>query len=203
MASIRRFIERRLRLRVNLTKSAVAKPKERHFVGFRLRREPLDGSVEVLLSKRSHERIKTRIRELTPRNWGQSLDSCINRLNSYVSGWINFFALCTEAESRTLGYLDAHIRRRLRAIMLRHWKRKRSIAKQLIRKFGVSFRTAWKHIYRGNSKLWALSNCPAVNSGIRNAYFAKRGLVSLLKRWQELHPNTIIVAPVQRELPLG
>jgi hypothetical protein len=188
---------------VNLTKSAVAKPEDRHFVGFRLRREPLDGSVEVLLSKRSYERIKTRIRELTPRKWGQSLDSCIDRLNSYLSGWIGFFALCTEAESRTLGNLDAHIRRRLRAIMLRHWKRKRTIAKRLIRKFGVRAHTAWKYIYRGNSKLWALSSCPAVNSGIRKACFAKRGLVSLLKRWRELHPKTIIVAPEQRELPLG
>lgn len=203
MASIRRFIERRLRLRVNLTKSAVAKPEERHFVGFRLRREPLDGNIEVLLSKRSHERIKTRIRELTPRNWGQSLDSCIERLNSYVSGWIGFFALCTEAESRTLGYLDAHIRRRLRAIMLRHWKRKRTIVKQLIRKFGVRPKTAWKNIYRGNRKLWALSGCFMVNVAIRNVFFARHGLVSLLKRWQELHPNTIIVVPVQQELPLG
>ncbi len=203
MASIRRFIERRLRLQVNLTKSAVAQPEERHFVGFRLRREPLDGSVEVLLSKRSYERITTRIRELTPRNWGQSLDSCIERLNSYVSGWIGFFALCTEAESRTFGNLDAHIRRRLRAIMLRHWKRKRTIAKQLIRKFGVRSHTAWNYIYRGHQKLWALSSCPAVNSGIRNAFFATRGLVSLLMRWKALHPNTILVAPAQRVLPLG
>ena len=74
------FIERRLRLKVNVAKSAVARPEERHFLGFRLRRAPLDGSVEVLLSTRSKERIDANIGELTPRNWGASLDACI-------SGW--------------------------------------------------------------------------------------------------------------------
>jgi RNA-directed DNA polymerase len=69
MASVVSFIERRLRLKVNATKSAVARPEERHFVGFRLRREPLNGDVEVLLSKRSRERINEKIRELTPRTW--------------------------------------------------------------------------------------------------------------------------------------
>jgi group II intron reverse transcriptase/maturase len=80
MASVTAFIERRLRLKVNVAKSAVARPEERHFLGFRLRREPLDGSVEVLLSTRSKERIDANVRELTPRNWGASLDACI-------SGW--------------------------------------------------------------------------------------------------------------------
>src|SRR4030042_3878880 len=72
MASVTRFIEKRLRLKVNASKSAVAKPEDRHFLGFRLRRDPLEGDVEGLLSNRSTERIQERIRELTPRNWGQS-----------------------------------------------------------------------------------------------------------------------------------
>jgi RNA-directed DNA polymerase len=75
MASVVRFIERRLRLKVNQAKSAVARPEERHFVGFSLRRNLEDGSVEVFLSKRSKTRIDARIRELTPRAWGQSLNS--------------------------------------------------------------------------------------------------------------------------------
>src|SRR5207248_8006732 len=91
MASVVGFIERRLRLKVNATKSAVARPEERHFVGFRLRREPLTGEVEVLLSKRSKMRIDERLRGLTPRIWGQSLRACIRRLNAYLLGWIGFF----------------------------------------------------------------------------------------------------------------
>jgi len=77
MASVVSFIERRLRLKVNASKSAVARPEERHFVGFRLRREPLDGEVEVLLSKRSKDRIDTQIRERTPRTWGKRAE-CVH-----------------------------------------------------------------------------------------------------------------------------
>ena len=69
MAGVVRFIESRLRLKVNAAKSAVAKPEERHFLGFRLR-HGVDGDVEVLLSKRSLDRLDEKIRELTPRNWG-------------------------------------------------------------------------------------------------------------------------------------
>ena len=95
MASIKQFIARRLRLKVNEQKSAVARPEERHFVGFRLRREPLDGQVEVMLSAHSQERIGERLRELIPRNWGGSLDACITRLNRYLIGWVHFFGICT------------------------------------------------------------------------------------------------------------
>jgi hypothetical protein len=101
---------------VNEQKSAVAHPEERHFLGFRLRREPLEGEVEILLSKQSRDRIAARIRELTPRNWGNSLRACIRQLNGDLLGWIGFFGICTAGEERTLSNLDAHIRRRLRAI---------------------------------------------------------------------------------------
>jgi group II intron reverse transcriptase/maturase len=200
MESVRRFIEKRLRLKVNDQKSAAAHPEERHFLGFRLRREPLDGEVEVLLSKRSKERIDTRIRELTPRNWGNSLRECIRQTNGYLNGWIGFFGICTPGEEKMLQGLDAHIRRRLRAIQLKHWKTKRTIAIQLIR-LGVSRKTAWKGVYGGCKSLWALSHSPAVDRGLCNAYFAKRGLVSIWEKWKSKHPD--IVAPVQPMLPLG
>src|SRR4030042_5041809 len=133
MASVTRFIEKRLRLKVNASKSAVAKPEGRHFLGCRLRRDPLEGDVEVLLSKRSTERIQKRIRELTPRNWGQSLRACLRGLKAYMNGWMGFFQLVTEGERRLLTTLDAHIRRHMRAILLRQWKTKRTIARRLIR----------------------------------------------------------------------
>jgi RNA-directed DNA polymerase len=200
MASVVSFIERRLRLRVNASKSAVARPEERHFVGFRLRREPLDGEAEVLLSKRSQERIDAKVRELTPRNWGSSLDACISQVNAYLLGWIGFFAICTVAIKPTLQKLDAHIRRRLRAIQLAHWKTKRTIARRLI-KLGVAPRTAWRNVYGGRKSLWALSHSPAVDRGLRNAFFAERGLVSLAGRWEVLAQR--IVAPAQLALSLG
>lgn len=185
MASIVRFIESRLRLKVNAAKSAVARPEERHFLGFRLRREPTDGEVEVLLSKRSKDRIDEKIRQLTPRNFGNSLKECIRRINVYLLGWIGFFWICTNAEERTLHNLDAHIRRRLRALLLRQWKRKRFIARRLI-KLGVRPATAWRGIYQGNKSWWALSHSTPVDRGLPNAYFAKGGLQSLEAQWREL-----------------
>jgi len=200
MASVVSFLDRRLRLKVNASKSAVAQPEERHFVGFRLRREPLDGTVEVLLSKRSKERVEANIRERTPRTWGSSLRACILELNAFLLGWIGFFGICTTEVEKTLQTLDAHVRRRLRAIQLAHWKTKRTIVRKLTQ-LGVSSRTAWRSVYGGRKSLWALSHASAVDRGLRNAYFAERGLVSLVEKWRELTRR--IAAPVQLVLPLG
>ena len=202
MDSITRFIEGRLRLKVNRGKSAVAKPEDRHFLGFRLKREPMDGSVEVLLSARSKDRIAESIQTKTPRNWGQSLKSCIKGLNAFLNGWIGFFWICTAAEERTIQALDAHIRRRLRAILLKQWKRKRSIARRLI-KLGVKPKTAWRGVYKGRKSWWALSHSSAVDQGLRNAYFAERGLASLAEKWREFHERAAVTAPVQLALALG
>jgi group II intron reverse transcriptase/maturase len=196
MASVRQFIERRLRLKVNEQKSAVARPEERHFVGFRLRCEPLDGTVEVLLSPRSKERIGARIRAQTPRNFGQSMDACIQGLNGYLRGWFAFFGICT-AEQQTFQALDAHIRRRLRALQLRHWKRKRTIARKLV-KLGIRPQSAWGSVYGGHRSLWALSHTSAVDRALRNSYWDARGLVSLAQLWLASRVN--IAAPDQPAL---
>jgi len=200
MASVVGFIEGRMRLKVNQAKSAVARPEERHFLGFRLRREPLEGEVEVLLSKRSEERISQRIVELTPRNWGGSMKMCIHRINEYTRGWLGFFGICTTGIERTLQRLDAHIRRRLRAIQLKHWKTKRTIARRLIQ-LGSRRQTAWRRVYEGRKSLWALSHDPVVDRALRNAYFAERGLRSLADGWREM--TWQVVAPAQQELALG
>jgi group II intron reverse transcriptase/maturase len=200
MASVVSFIERRLRLKVNASKSAVARPEERHFVGFRLRREPLDGQVEVLLSKRSKDRLDGQARELTPRTWGSSLRACILRLNAYLLGWLGFFGICTEGIERTLAYLDAHIRRRLRAIQLRHWKTQRTTARKLIG-LGVSRKLAWRTPYAGRRSTWAMSRTPAIHQALRNAYFAERGLVSLVDHYRTNYRP--FVAPAQLTLALG
>lgn len=197
MASLTRFIERRLRLQVNVQKSAVARPEERHFLGFRLRREPLDGRVEVLLSARSKERIDEKIRDLAPRNWGNSMDRCIARLNGYVVGWIGFFGICTDEAARTFQALDAHIRRRLRAIQLRHWKRKSTIAKKLVA-LGIRRGTAWRSVYGGRRSWWALSHIAVVDRALRNSHWDARGLQSIAVLWRRRREH--IVAPVQLRL---
>ena len=200
LESISRFLERRLRLKVNETKSSVSRPERRHFLGFRLRVDPQDEEVEVLLSERSVNRIKEKIRELTPRNWGKSLDECIRRINNYLQGWMGFFRIVTDEERRSLGVFDAHIRRRLRAIKLKQWKRKRTIAKNLI-KLGVGVKSAWRQLYKAKRRLWDLSHCPAVDKGLRNAYFAECGLKSLKEMWDQAHKQAQTIVPRQLLLP--
>ena len=140
------------------------------------------------------------IREKTPRNWGNALSACMTQLNGYLIGWMGFFGLCTEGILRTLRFTDAHIRRRLRAIQLKHWKTKRTIARKLIA-LGVKPKTAWRRVYEGNKSLWALSIASATERALRNAYFAERGLVSLEQLWR-VDPRRV-VAPVQLTLGLG
>jgi RNA-directed DNA polymerase len=200
MASITQFIEKRLRLKVNASKSAVARPEDRHFLGFRLRRDPLDGSVEVLLSKRSRDRITERLCELVPQNWGNTINACIARLNTYLVGWINFFGICTNGAARIFRNLDAHARRRLRALQLRHWRTKRTIVKRLI-SFGISAKAAWRAVYGGRRSTWALSHTSAVDHALRNSYWEARGLVSIEQRWRKKHEQ--VVAPGQLALALG
>jgi RNA-directed DNA polymerase len=189
MANIERFIERRLRLKVNQSKSAVARPETRHFLGYRLHPQ-VDSTVEVLLSERSVKRLRERIRELTPRAGGRSLEDVIGRVNSYLRGWLGHFGVCTSGVAYVINLMDAHIRRRLRAVVLKHWKRKATIARRLVR-LGVSKRTAWRRTYAGRKSLWALSHDAAVDRGLRNAYFANRGLVSLRSKfatiWAAVH----------------
>ena len=199
MVSVVRFIETQLRLRVNQTKSAVARPEERHFVGFSLRRNPEDGVIEVFLSKRSKDCVDAKIRELTPRAWGQSLRGCITTLNTYLRGWLHFFGTsCTDAAVRTLQLLDAHIRRRLRALLLRQWKRRRFIVRRLIR-MGARAKTAWRLVYEGRKSLWALSHCGSVDYALSKMYFAEQGLVSLEHQYRDMHR---VVAPAQMILAL-
>jgi RNA-directed DNA polymerase len=199
MVSVVQFIERRMRLKVNRAKSAVARPEERHFVAFTLRRNPEDGQIEVRLSKRSKERIDSKIRELTPRAWGNTPKACISQLNAYLRGWLNFFgASCTKVVVRALHKLDAHIRRRLRALLLRQWKRKRFIARRLIQ-MGARATTAWSRVYEGRKSLWALSHCGPVDYALDKAYFAEKGLLSLERLYRDMHR---VVAPAQLKLAL-
>ena len=178
MASITRFIERRLRLSVNAGKSAVARPNRRHFVGFSLWWNAKAERVEVLLSKRSRDRMRAKLRELTPRTWGGSFDDCLSRVNAYIRGWVAFFGICTPLAGREIRTIESHLRRRLRALLLRQRGYKRHIARWFIR-LGVRPKTAYLYVYRGATSLWALSRTSATHVALSNAYLAKRGLLSL------------------------
>lgn len=191
MAAISRYLEERLRLKVNGDKSAVAKPETRHFLGFRLRRVPYDGSVEIDLSTRTRERIDSKLRALTPRNRGCAIESVIDKLNAYTRGWIGFFGLCTGQVAKSLISIDAHLRRRLRAMQLRQWKTKWTIARKL-KQFGLRSRTVYGGVYGGKKAIWALSHTSAVDKAMRNSYWDARGLETLTRQYWR-HPERMVV----------
>lgn len=184
MASITKFLEMRMRLQVNAQKSAVRHPSKVHFLGFRfLLRQ--DGQIGVRLSEKTERRIMSTIREMTPASWGRSLSSCMDGLNRYLNGWMAHYRLVTPDAVQRLGVIDAHVRRRLRAIIVRQKKRQRFLLRHLLAK-GVSRSAAAGAAYCGRGA-WNRSNRPALTRAYPPAWFERR-LVSLRTRWEELNP---------------
>ena len=198
MASIRSFLERRLRLKVNEEKSGVRPPDEVHFLGFRFQcRQTWEGwETAVLLSAKAQRRLRTTLREMTPPNWGRSLAACMKDLSRYLNGWVAHFRLCTAEAVRALEYIDAHIRRRLRAIIIRQRKRPRFLFRHL-RSRGVSIKAAAGVAYSSRGR-WFRSNRTGMTRAYPPAWFTGR-LVSLATRWDEL--NHHVQASGQLMLP--
>ena len=181
LGSIRRFIEGRLRLKINEEKSSVDRPANLHLLGFCLK-PGKNGRVEVYLSTRTTQRLCQRIRELTPGTWGGSLTSCIEQVNRYLRGWFGYFRICTENGAKRFQRYDAHIRRRLRAIIVRQKGRRPRFLYRHLRSCGVPKGLAHKAAYcrRG---AWFKSATFGVHRAYGNAWFAGR-VVTLWHEWR-------------------
>ena len=178
MASITNFIERKLKLKVNKEKSAVAPVWERQFLGYRLKK---NGGLAI--SPKSLKRMKARVREITKRNRPMRFESRIKKLNEYLTGWITYYRM-SDSRKR-VSRLDQWIRRKLRCVRLKERKRSYSIAKFLMR-FDIKEREAWKLASSGKG-WWRLSNTPQLNMAMNNTWFYyQQGLVSLDIKWQTL-----------------
>jgi RNA-directed DNA polymerase len=172
MQSITRFITDKLRLKVNQSKSAVARPVERQFLGFSFTsgRRP-----RRRIAPKSVRRFKKRVRELTKRNRGISLKRMVEQLRRYLTGWRGYFGFC-ETPS-VLKDLDSWIRRRLRCFQWKQWKRGKTRFAEL-RKGGV--RKDLAASTAGSSRgPWHLSRSPALNIALPDAYFDSLGLPHL------------------------
>ena len=194
MASVRKFIEQRLRLVVNDDKSAVSAPNRLTFLGFQFFRTR-DGRIVLGLSTRTKERVNTKVRALTPRNWGNSFTACVTGLQQYLTGWFGYFRLSTtDSEFKRL---DAHIRRRLRQILACQKKRPRHLYRHLLRR-GISEASAAKACYHIRSP-WKRSASMALHKAYSNAWFTEQ--IELLHvRWLAIHPPP--PEPVSKQLLL-
>ena len=171
MASVSRFLTQKLKLKVNETKSAVARPEERKFLGFSIAN---DGS-ERRIAPKALDKFRVRVRELTRRTRGESLPQVVEGLRPYLIGWRNYFGFCQTP--RVLTNLEAWIRRRLRMYLWRQWQNGHHRFKELRRRGVPKFLAA---VAAGSpTGFWRMSGHPAVQMALRNHVFDALGLPRL------------------------
>jgi RNA-directed DNA polymerase len=173
MESITQFITQKLKLKVNEAKSAVARPQERKFLGFSFSAGP---EVKRVIAPKALDRFKRRIREITRRAKGVSMETTMEELVPYMRGWRNYFGYCETPV--VLQYLTRWVRLRLRAALWRQWKTQRRRRAALIR-LGVAERLASNTAGSGRGP-WYLARSRALSVGLSNAYFRSLGLPSLV-----------------------
>jgi RNA-directed DNA polymerase len=169
MAGVERFLEKRLKLKVNRAKSAVARPFERKFLGFSF---TTGATPRRRLARETLVRFKHRVRETTRRTRGKSLAQIIAELARYLNGWRGYFGFC-ETPS-VLRDLDQWVRRRLRAIAWKQWKRGPTRFAELRRR-GIGKDLAAQSAGSPNGP-WRMSNSPALAIALPNAYLGSLGL---------------------------
>lgn len=172
MEGVKRYLTSKLRLKVNESKSAVARPKDRKFLGFSFTGGE---STKRRIAPQAILRFKERIRQLTGRTRGISTERMIGELRTYMVGWRGYFGFC---ETPTiLRDLDSWIRRRLRCFLWKQWKRGRVRFKELGAR-GVGKALAAKTAGSAHGP-WRLSNSRALAYALPNAYFDSLGLPAL------------------------
>jgi group II intron reverse transcriptase/maturase len=179
MSSITRFIEGKLRLKVNQTKSAVDRPWKRKFLGFSF---TWNKSPKVRISKESVKRLKKKVKELTSRSKSIPMEQRIRKLNEYLIGWCGYYALA-DTPSKFKEF-DGWIRRRLRMCLWKEWKTPKTRVRKL-KGLGVSDGKAYEW---GNSrkKYWRVAKSPILHKSLDNSYWSHRGLKSLYLRYEQL-----------------
>jgi RNA-directed DNA polymerase len=170
MESISGFVERRLKLRVNRGKSAVAPATRRPFLGFGFFYR--GGQVQVRVDPDARKQAKERLRRLTARNWGVSMERRIRELNRFTVGWTAYFAYADTP--RPFEDLDEWLRRRLRQVRWKEWKRYRARWRNL-RSLGIPERSAreWAGSRKG---YWRIAGSAVLQRALPNAYWRGLGL---------------------------
>jgi RNA-directed DNA polymerase len=179
MASVTRFLEQRLKLRVNREKSAVDHASQRKFLGFRILGP--DGGLGI--HPKSVDRFKDKVRTLTRRNRAGGLPKVVAELNRFFVGWLGYFHL---GRAKVLmGELDQWIRRKLRCLKLKRCKRAVGIARFLMSQ-GVAEDASW--MLAGSGKgWWRLSKTRQAHRAMDMSWFRKLGLVSLSDEYTRLN----------------
>jgi len=182
MSSIKRFIERKLKLKVNEVKSRVAKTDHTNFLGFTFK------GTKIRWSDASFKEFKRRIRKLTGRSWFVSMDYRLKKLAQYLRGWMNYFGI--SEYYRPVPEIDHWLRRRVRMCYWKQWRWCRTKVRNLL-KLGTRLKAA---INVGLSRKgpWHLARTLATQTGMTNQWLKDQGLLSVKELWVSIHyPTTV------------
>lgn len=177
-SSITTFIEDRMKLKVNREKSAIRSHWTINFLGHSIL---LNGRIGI--SKATEERLKTKLKAITKRNRGLSLEEILRELTAVLRGWLEYFKYASMKGK--MQKLDGWLRRRLKCFRLKQCKRTMGIVR-FLRSIKVEEKLCWKTALSGKG-WWRLSNSPALNIGMNNEWFKEKGYYSLLENYSSLH----------------
>jgi RNA-directed DNA polymerase len=179
LVSVRQFLEQKLKLKVNEKKSAVARAGQRKFLGFSFFRR--EGTVRVRVAPQALDRMREKLRHLTQRTRHGTLEEILEKINRQAVGWVSYFRLADTPS--TFQALDEWLRRRLRQMIWKRWKRGKTRWRELV-KLGVPPKMAG--LGAVGTSPWHMAASPVVHMALSNAYFRRQGLASLADRYQQL-----------------
>lgn len=183
MQSVTKFLTRRLKLRVNQDKSAVGRPWNRQFLGYSMTsaRTP-----KLRVSPDREKRLKKKLRPFWRASRGRSISDTLHRLASTVRGWVDYFKLCDVKAA--FDRLDGWLKRRIRLLFWRHWKRYKTRLKELVKR-GISYERAKKSAGNGRGPWWN-SKASHMNQAVPIRELRQLGYVSILEEFQRLKCST-------------
>ena len=182
MKNVSIFIESKLGLKVNMTKSKVSKPNDIKYLGFGFFMDKNDGLWKARPHAKSVEKLKLKLKKLTSRRWSISLDERLEKIKKTIVGWTNYYKI--GFWKNIAREIDAHVRFRLRMCIWKQWKKVSTKKKALI-KLGIPKREAW--MLANSRKAYARCASTFLNNVITNKRLKERGLVSLLDHYNLKH----------------
>ena len=182
MKNVSIFIENKLRLKVNMTKSKVSKPNDIKYLGFGFFMDKNDGLWKAKPHAKSVEKLKLKLKKLTSRRWSISLDERLEKIKKTIVGWTNYYKIGYWKNIARM--IDAHVRFRIRMCIWKQWKRINTKKKALI-SLGVPKREAW--MLANSRKAYARCASSFLNNVLTNKRLKERGLVFLLDQYNLKH----------------
>ena len=180
MRSITRYLQTSLKLTVNPAKSKVAPMSECNFLSFTIQGNKIRWTDQALAD------FKHRVRELTGRSWGVSMEHRLQKLGQYARGWVGYFGI--SQYYRPIPLLEDWIRRRVRMCYWKQWRWARTKIRHLL-DLGVSLKTAIRHGVSSKS-YWHMARTPALQQALSNAWLTAHGLVSVKALWNKAQGYT-------------